>query len=236
MRNPNWTRDEAILALDMYLQYMGNPPGKDSPEVRALSELLNASALRDGVVGSHKFRNPSGVYMKMMNFRRLDPTYSGVGLQRGAHEDERVWKEFAGDPKRCTAVAEAIRAAAASPEALGTFQPDEMQEAEEGRLLSRLHITRERNRAIVAAKKAACLKKAGCLACEVCGFDYRKRYGDRGEGYIECHHTRPVYTLRPGHRTKLEDLALICANCHRMVHVRSPWLSLEQLRSVLSPI
>ena len=33
--------------------------------------------------------------------------------------------------------------------------------------------------------------------------------------------------------TKLEDLALICANCHRMIHAQKPWLSVEELRAIL---
>jgi 5-methylcytosine-specific restriction protein A len=52
--------------------------------------------------------------MKLMNFRRLDPDYTGsgkVGLQRGGRGEELVWAEFAKDPSRLRLVAEAIRAA-----------------------------------------------------------------------------------------------------------------------------
>ena len=40
-RNPPWSRDELILALDLYLRFSGNPPGKGSAEVVGLSEVLN---------------------------------------------------------------------------------------------------------------------------------------------------------------------------------------------------
>ena len=59
-------------------------------------------------------------------------------------------------------------------------------------------------------------------------------YGERGDGFIECHHTIPVRDLRPGSRTRLSDLALVCANCHRMIHRRSPWLTVEELRLLVS--
>jgi putative restriction endonuclease len=36
--------------------------------------------------------------------------------------------------------------------------------------------------------------------------------------------------LKDGDTTRLEDLALLCANCHRMIHRASPWLSVEELR------
>lgn len=70
--NPPWTRDELILALALYLRFDGNPPGKASPEIIELSALLNR------IVGDQKatdYRNPNGVYMKLMNFRRFDPVY-----------------------------------------------------------------------------------------------------------------------------------------------------------------
>ncbi len=108
-RNSPWTRDEVILALDLYLQHKGKPPGKRSPEVRELSQTLNRLAVVLGVTRGAKFRNPAGVYMKMMNLRRLDPTFPGAGLARGAAEDIRVWEEFQGDAKGCAAAAAAIR-------------------------------------------------------------------------------------------------------------------------------
>ena len=36
-RNPGWTRDELILALDLYVRFKGNPPGKGSAEIMGLS-------------------------------------------------------------------------------------------------------------------------------------------------------------------------------------------------------
>ncbi|MCH8158118.1 MAG: HNH endonuclease [Nitrospinae bacterium] len=82
-------------------------------------------------------------------------------------------------------------------------------------------------------KKSNFLKRHGKLFCEACGFDYEKTYGGRGVGFIECHHTKPVHTLSPKEKTKLEDLRLLCANCHRMVHAKAPWLSMEELRALL---
>ena len=58
-------------------------------------------------------------------------------------------------------------------------------------------------------------------------------YSARGRGFIECHHSKPVHTLVEGTRTKLEDLALLCANCHRMVHATRPWLSISELRAMI---
>ena len=106
-------------------------------------------------------------------------------------------------------------------------------EASEGRAILVTHLDRERSSSLAREKKERALRDTGALACEACGFDFAARYGDRGIGFIECHHTRPVSELDDGGRTRLEDLALVCANCHRMIHARRPWMSVEELRAGL---
>jgi hypothetical protein len=88
-RNPKWTRDELILALDMYLKYAGNPPGTSSAEIGELSVTLNHLARYLGVIRDARFRNANGVYMKL-NFRRFDPAFRAVGQGRlGARRGRR---------------------------------------------------------------------------------------------------------------------------------------------------
>ena len=77
------------------------------------------------------------------------------------------------------------------------------------------------------------MRTAGRLACEACDFNYTERYGERGHGFIGCHHTRPVAELGDGGRMRLEDLALVCASCHRMIHARRGWLGVDQLRALI---
>ena len=38
-----------------------------------------------------------------------------------------------------------------------------------------------------------------------------------GKGFAECHHVVPLADLGRQKRTRLEDLAIVCANCHRMI-------------------
>jgi predicted HNH restriction endonuclease len=37
------------------------------------------------------------------------------------------------------------------------------------------------------------LADGGSLACEVCKFDFAHQYGERGQGYIECHRVEPPH-------------------------------------------
>lgn len=88
-------------------------------------------------------------------------------------------------------------------------EDDEIAEAPEGRLLTRLHRYRERNRALVKQVKAAALKAHGKLECAACGTDPAERYGDAGASIIECHHTRPVSTLGEGGSDHRSDRASV---------------------------
>lgn len=237
-RNIAWSRDELILALHLYLRRRKTPPGKDSAEVIELSEFLNKMGLALGRSNTEIFRNANGVYMKLMNFRRFDPDYTGdgkVGLTRGNKDEEVVWSEFSGDMGRLQDVVAAIRLAVDATPAgvlIGEEEPG-IEEAEEGRVLTRLHRVRERSRALVEQCKKSALTKHGRLVCEACGFDYSVKYGDLGTGLIEVHHTKPVHTLMKGDKTKLDDLALLCANCHRVVHSSRRWLTVEQVKAAI---
>ncbi len=103
----------------------------------------------------------------------------------------------------------------------------------EGRKVGRKHISRERNQALIKDTKRKFLEQNGKLYCQVCGFDFKEKYGVLGDGYIEAHHTVPVSELKDGSKTKLSDMAVVCSNCHRMLHRKRPWLSLKDLKDLL---
>lgn len=237
-RNPSWTRDELLVALDYYLDHPTDYFSPTGTGVVDLTGKISQVAKALGLTGSDTLRNANGVSMKLLNFRAHDPNHATKGLSRGNKLEEVVWAEFSDRPvalKKVVATILDVTTAASTEDA--PVLPDEDEfEAPEGRLLSRLHRYRERNAAIVKRKKASYLKKHGCLRCEACEFDYQVTYGERGEGFIECHHTRPVSELVAGETTKLEDLILLCANCHRMVHAGRPWWSLEELRAALNTV
>lgn len=73
-------------------------------------------------------------------------------------------------------------------------------------------------------------KKESDYICEACGFDFQETYGELGEHYIEAHHLDPL-SGRDGvnEPTSIEDFAMLCANCHRMIHRRTPCLTVEEL-------
>jgi 5-methylcytosine-specific restriction protein A len=50
---------------------------------------------------------------------------------------------------------------------------------------------------------------------------------------IECHDTKPLHSLKLSHKTELSDLALLCPNCHRMIHAVKQWLTIEELQDIV---
>ncbi len=93
------------------------------------------------------------------------------------------------------------------------------------------HLARERNRDIVNQKKRNAIQN-NTLHCEVCRFSFIERFGVE---FIECHHIEPI--SESGEReTSLEDLALVCPNCHRMLHrkIDGMFLTIGELQTKLN--
>lgn len=97
----------------------------------------------------------------------------------------------------------------------------------EGGLALAIHLSRERDHAIIAQFKDS-LK---VFACCVCGFDFEETYGELGKMFIEAHHIAPLGSGSE-RETRLTDLSPVCSNCHRMLH-RGLGMSIQDLRSLL---
>jgi len=110
-KNPPWTRDELILALDLYFDHSPSHISKSHPKVMELSQILNQLSIHVDRPDALRFRNANGVYMKLCNYLRLDPSYSGSGLTRGGKLEAEIWEEFAEDRQHLRTVAHAIRLA-----------------------------------------------------------------------------------------------------------------------------
>ncbi len=102
----------------------------------------------------------------------------------------------------------------------------------EGREKLAIHVQRERNHQVITLAKQRKLQKCGRLYCEVCGFDFEKVYGEIGKNFIEAHHIKPVSQLMPNEKTRVEDIVLLCSNCHSMIHRKKPWLTVDQLSTL----
>lgn len=95
----------------------------------------------------------------------------------------------------------------------------------------RLHRRIERNPS--AARLA---KKHHGTRCQACGLDFSERYGVIGDGFAEAHHLRPISSLTEGAALMYDvtaDFAVLCANCHRMIHRTDDPSDLQSFRDLV---
>jgi hypothetical protein len=117
-------------------------------------------------------------------------------------------------------------------------EPDDTEDygSKEGgeRTILKLHKYRERDKKIIKDAKAKA-KKEERFFCEVCLFNFEKQYPVIGSSFIECHHKQPI--SQGGIReTRVKDLAIVCANCHRMLHrkdINGNYLSVSELTNII---
>ena len=111
---------------------------------------------------------------------------------------------------------------------------DEEMGYHEGKAAYRLHKIRERNpKVIKMAKEIFASKNNGVIFCEACGFNFLSAYGLRGDYFIEGHHRTWVSSMDENEKTRIEDIALLCSNCHRMIH-RAPAVTVEELKEIIA--
>ena len=239
MRNPKWHRDEVILALDLYYDLKSGEMNSNNPEVIKLSELLNRLPIHTNRPDQEKFRNANGVNLKLGNFKYYDPEYVGVGLKGGSKLDEEVLNEFYGKRKLLKSIANQIKSTVENQSVVNKLysipneEDDILHSVKEGKVIYKLHKLRERDSKINKKKKELYYKKFGKLNCEVCDFDFYKVYGEIGKGFIEAHHRVPLSDLDGESKTELKDLALVCSNCHRMLHREIDTLSTQELKNII---
>lgn len=229
--NPKWSRDETLLALDLYFTLKGQVPSPKSFEIIALSNLLRSLPYHAEAAKQPTFRNPDGVGFKLMNIRQVA---TGKGLGNVSNMDRQVWAEFGHRPDEVHRIAAAIRAGI--PVASSGQLPDVDLELPEGRLLTALHLRRERNPKVRALLFDA--RRPSGLRCEICELSRPRLEMSMQEAIFEAHHLVPL--AEAGERkTRLADLALLCASCHRLIHrmmiTRGGPVTIQNVRTMLLP-
>ncbi|OIJ99472.1 HNH endonuclease [Streptomyces monashensis] len=238
MRTPPWTEDELVLAGALVVKNGWRELRTEDPEVQELSELLRSLPIHSAeALALPGFRSPGSVSRKTGDFMTNHPLYSGAATRCGKPTllmiDALINRE-----------AEMLQAAQAIEEGIGSGelydippQPEEVDEtgstAIEGRLLVRRALARERDPKLRRLKIKQARGRGRPLSCEVCEFDFARAYGELGDGYIEVHHVTPLHASGT-RETKLDDLACLCANCHRMCHRSRPgesWRTPASLRA-----
>ncbi|MBR3141650.1 MAG: HNH endonuclease [Clostridiales bacterium] len=72
------------------------------------------------------------------------------------------------------------------------------------------------------------------VKCDLCGFNFEKKYGLLGRGFIHVHHIEMVAEYG-GERfiNPITDMIPVCPNCHAMLHRKRPPLTPEELKEII---
>lgn len=104
----------------------------------------------------------------------------------------------------------------------------------EGNSVLAQHMRYERNNSFIQKIKKQALAENKMLNCQICGFSFFEKYGEIGEGFIEAHHKNPLSERTGKTKTKREDIALVCSNCHRMLHRGDPTFGIDEIKDKIN--
>jgi 5-methylcytosine-specific restriction enzyme A len=70
--------------------------------------------------------------------------------------------------------------------------------------------------------------------CVVCDFDFEKKYGELGKGFIHVHHLTPIADIGQNYQVNpINDLRPVCPNCHSMLHRDEATLTIAELKTII---
>ena len=180
------------------------------------------------------FRNPDGAAFKVQNLKSQE---TGKGLLNVSQMDRAIWSEFEGRPAEVARLAGLIRSGIAAEPAEGADPREEDIEFYEGRLLTRAHLRRERDRRL-RVEMLRRRREKDAVECELCSQRYLDVAPEFREAAFEGHHVVPIAVAGHG-PTRLADVALLCATCHRLIHrliaKHRQWLTISDAKALIRP-
>ncbi|WP_406600262.1 HNH endonuclease [Flavobacterium ardleyense] len=81
--------------------------------------------------------------------------------------------------------------------------------------------------------RSLCINHYG-FKCQVCEFDFEKKFGEIGKNFIHVHHVVDISTI--GSEYELDpivDLKPVCPNCHAVLHKKRPSYNINELKSFI---
>ena len=187
----DWKREEVILAMSFYVTsgaFAGGPiPGQSSAQIVQLSNLLKKLGAYPPEVQGEKYRNPNGVYLKLMNLRAIQA--EGVhGMNAYSQLDAAVWRDFVDDLPKLHADAADIRMRLGE----GAIQPAEAEP-----MMEDVEIEQQHTEAFPVSPTGES-RVGGASGAEACPTLPRLHGGERchrpAKKYLPAGEARPLYS------------------------------------------
>ncbi|MEU6189036.1 HNH endonuclease [Nocardia sp. NPDC047038] len=237
-----WKLEEQILACDLLDRNDWRTIPERDPRTEELSKLLRAQWVYAPSIP--EYRSTDSVHRKFEDLRTAHPNHDGTRT-RGGRLSAHVAEAFAKHRDKMRALAAMLRQHGQldlvldhddedieTPDA-DAASADEFAAAIEGKARQRLTRVYERDPKLRRRKIERSRRERNSIACEVCGFDFEATYPGIGDGYVHVHHVVPLHTSGPTENT-LDDLILLCANCHQMIHRPKQFLTPDELRAIIT--
>ncbi len=190
MRNPDWNREEIILALDLYFKMdYGQMHGRN-PDIVQLSKDLRKLNIHSNIPDKEKFRSANSVALKLAKLKRTDQNFKGKGMRDGGKLEKEIWNEFHRHRDTLKNEADLIRQLYLKQNDENKSTAKEPNTTYKSDFLFKFHKNRETDPLVIKVKKEMVLTNSKSLRCEVCGFDSVTFYGELGNDLMEIHYMK----------------------------------------------
>jgi 5-methylcytosine-specific restriction protein A len=232
--NPKWIRDEELLLVDLYLASRDKIPGSKDPKVIELSRLLARLPWHSMSSRASTFRNPVGIALKLQNLKSID---TGHGMRNTAAIDRQILYEFVARQDELSEMVASIRKGIGLAKSLEITYADLRQDFvfAEGKLLTAIHSRRERDPRLRENLLRERQKDNRC-SCDLCGASFKTVDPIHRMAAFEVHHLLPLRASFLSRQITFQDVALLCAVCHRLIHSaiakQGRWLDIAQTKDI----
>ena len=223
MGNIPFTRDEAILALDVLYSSNELRLNKDSKEIIELSKLLNELPIIPNNARSESFRNYTGVTQQVNAFRLNE--LSGARKNNIGEVFYAVADEYKDKKDELHRIANAIRKNREFFKTATFGSEFENDGFPEGALLGHLHRVLEARdgKPVLPAER-----------CEICKLNLAEVYKPVPGGFLQRHLAVPITELDGNRHYNDLNFITVCPNCHAVLHQRRPWVTRNNMGDILA--
>lgn len=70
--------------------------------------------------------------------------------------------------------------------------------------------------------------------CFICSFNFKEKYGELAKDFIHVHHLRTLSEIKEEYEVDpMNDLRPVCPNCHAVIHLKKPALSIQEVKDII---
>lgn len=231
MKNPDWNREEIILALDLYfnLDY-GQMHGRNLQVVK-LSEDLRKMNIHKKIADPESFRSVNSVALKLNNIKKWDQNFAGKGMKDGGKLEGEIWNEFYRHRDKLKKEAVMIRLMYLNP-----AKDDNGRQIEQDNksLLFRIHKNRESDPVAIKLKLEILKENKIEPACEICRFQPASFYGELGNRVLDVHYKKELESSPGIEPVEMNDFIVVCPNCHSILDQHYNLVNADDLKLLIN--